>query len=187
MQALPGHRDQGGTDRHRRPRHRVEQADRTRRRESRPAAARAVTRLGEPQQRAAAEAQRCRADIIVHRLRRTAAALIAAAPARRIAFGVACRRPLDGRDLDVEVDDDGLLPEHLPEAWSWFGYASALYAGPGMRVGPPPIPAACPAVSAPPIPISIPGEAERQHRNVMLASTNPKVPYVAGGDGEPAD
>jgi hypothetical protein len=34
--------------------------------------------------------------------------------------------PLDGRDIDVEVDDDGLPPEHLPEAWLWFAYGSEL-------------------------------------------------------------
>jgi hypothetical protein len=74
------------------------------------------------------------ADLIVHRRRRTAVRVIAAGPAGQIAFGVACRGPLDGHDVDVEVDDDGLLPEHLSEAWSSFGYASALYAGPGTRV-----------------------------------------------------
>jgi hypothetical protein len=34
--------------------------------------------------------------------------------------------PLDGRDIDVEVDDDGLPPEYLPEAWLWFAYGSEL-------------------------------------------------------------
>jgi hypothetical protein len=34
--------------------------------------------------------------------------------------------PLDGRDVDVEVDDDGLPPEYLPETWLWFAYGSEL-------------------------------------------------------------
>ena len=34
--------------------------------------------------------------------------------------------PLDGREIDVEVDDDGLPAEHLPEAWLWFAYGSEL-------------------------------------------------------------
>jgi hypothetical protein len=34
--------------------------------------------------------------------------------------------PLDGRDFDVEVDEDGLPPEYLPEAWLWFAYGSEL-------------------------------------------------------------
>jgi hypothetical protein len=34
--------------------------------------------------------------------------------------------PLDGRDIDVEVDDDGLPPEQVPETWLWFTYGSEI-------------------------------------------------------------
>jgi hypothetical protein len=34
--------------------------------------------------------------------------------------------PLDGRDIDVEVDDDGLPPEHLTESSLWFAHGSEL-------------------------------------------------------------
>jgi hypothetical protein len=34
--------------------------------------------------------------------------------------------PLDGRDIDVEVDDEGLPSEQLPEAWLWFAYGNEL-------------------------------------------------------------
>jgi hypothetical protein len=34
--------------------------------------------------------------------------------------------PLDGRDIDVEVDEDGLPPDYLPEASLWLAYGSAL-------------------------------------------------------------
>jgi hypothetical protein len=34
--------------------------------------------------------------------------------------------PLDGRDIDVEVDDEGMPPEYLPETWLWFTYGSAI-------------------------------------------------------------
>jgi hypothetical protein len=37
--------------------------------------------------------------------------------------------PLDGRDIDVEVDDDGLPPARLPETWLWFAYGSELLDG----------------------------------------------------------
>ena len=34
--------------------------------------------------------------------------------------------PLDGREIDVEIDDDGLPPDQLAEAWLWFTYGSEL-------------------------------------------------------------
>jgi hypothetical protein len=34
--------------------------------------------------------------------------------------------PLDGRSIDVEVDDDGLPPPWLPETLLWFSYGSEL-------------------------------------------------------------
>lgn len=34
--------------------------------------------------------------------------------------------PLDGRDIDVEVDEEGMPPESLSETWLWFTYGSAL-------------------------------------------------------------
>jgi hypothetical protein len=34
--------------------------------------------------------------------------------------------PLDGRDIDVDVDDDGLPPDHVPQAWLWFAFGSEL-------------------------------------------------------------
>jgi hypothetical protein len=37
--------------------------------------------------------------------------------------------PLDGRDIDVEVDDDGLPPDHLSETALWFAYGSELLDG----------------------------------------------------------
>jgi hypothetical protein len=34
--------------------------------------------------------------------------------------------PLDGRDIDVEVDDDGFPPDRLTETLLWFSYGSEL-------------------------------------------------------------
>jgi hypothetical protein len=34
--------------------------------------------------------------------------------------------PVDGRSADVEVDEVGLPPDRLPEAWLWFTYGSEL-------------------------------------------------------------
>ena len=34
--------------------------------------------------------------------------------------------PLDGRDGEVEIDDDGLPPDPLPESWLWFTYGGEL-------------------------------------------------------------
>ena len=34
--------------------------------------------------------------------------------------------PLDGRDIDVEVDDDGIPPDRLPETMLWFAFGSEL-------------------------------------------------------------
>jgi hypothetical protein len=34
--------------------------------------------------------------------------------------------PLDGRDIDVEVDDYGLPPAHLTQSDLWFAYGSEL-------------------------------------------------------------
>ena len=34
--------------------------------------------------------------------------------------------PLDGREIDVEVDDDGYPPAQLPETLLWFAYGSEL-------------------------------------------------------------
>jgi hypothetical protein len=34
--------------------------------------------------------------------------------------------PLDGRDIDVEIDDEGLPPKQLPETWLWFAYGSEI-------------------------------------------------------------
>jgi hypothetical protein len=34
--------------------------------------------------------------------------------------------PLDGRSLDVEVDDEGRPPEWIPETWLWLAYGSEL-------------------------------------------------------------
>ncbi len=34
--------------------------------------------------------------------------------------------PLDGRNIDVELDDDGVPPGWLPETWLWFGFAGEL-------------------------------------------------------------
>jgi hypothetical protein len=35
--------------------------------------------------------------------------------------------PLDGRDIDVEVDEDGLPPDQLPQTWLWFTFGSELF------------------------------------------------------------
>ena len=34
--------------------------------------------------------------------------------------------PLDGREIDVEVDDDGYPPERLAETVLWFAYGSEI-------------------------------------------------------------
>jgi hypothetical protein len=34
--------------------------------------------------------------------------------------------PLGGREIDVEVDDEGMPPERLTETWLWFTYGSEL-------------------------------------------------------------
>lgn len=34
--------------------------------------------------------------------------------------------PLDGREIDVEVDDDGLPPARIAETLLWFAYGSEL-------------------------------------------------------------
>jgi hypothetical protein len=34
--------------------------------------------------------------------------------------------PLDGRDIDVEVDEDGFPPDRLTETLLWFAYGSEL-------------------------------------------------------------
>jgi hypothetical protein len=34
--------------------------------------------------------------------------------------------PLDGREVDVEIDDDGLPPDQLAETSLWFTYGSEL-------------------------------------------------------------
>jgi hypothetical protein len=34
--------------------------------------------------------------------------------------------PLDGRDIDVELDDDGYPPPRLPQTWLWFAFGSEL-------------------------------------------------------------
>jgi hypothetical protein len=34
--------------------------------------------------------------------------------------------PLGGRDIDVEIDDDGFPPEQLSETALWFAYGSEL-------------------------------------------------------------
>jgi hypothetical protein len=34
--------------------------------------------------------------------------------------------PLDGRLIEVEVDDDGLPPDSIPETDLWFSYGSEL-------------------------------------------------------------
>ena len=37
--------------------------------------------------------------------------------------------PLDGREIDVEVDDDGYPPQRLPETELWFAFGSELLDG----------------------------------------------------------
>jgi hypothetical protein len=34
--------------------------------------------------------------------------------------------PLDGRDIDVEVEVDGVPPARLAQTWLWFAYGSEL-------------------------------------------------------------
>jgi hypothetical protein len=34
--------------------------------------------------------------------------------------------PVNGRVADVDVDDDGLPPDVLPESWLWLTYGSEL-------------------------------------------------------------
>jgi hypothetical protein len=34
--------------------------------------------------------------------------------------------PLDGREIDVEVDDDGPPPEQLTDSWLWFTHGGEL-------------------------------------------------------------
>ena len=34
--------------------------------------------------------------------------------------------PLDGRDIDVELDEDRLPPEWIPETMLWFAYGSEM-------------------------------------------------------------